>query len=66
MIPIPDPDTFAREQEIQRAIGIVQKTTRASILQIDELTIRAWINRGWPSSRVAQQWMALVKQDGES
>src|SRR5688572_15029054 len=38
--------TFAQEQQVQRTIAIIQKTHKVSILQIDEVAIRAAIAQG--------------------
>jgi hypothetical protein len=52
-----EPDVFYREQQVQHALAIIQKTAHVSILQINEASIRAAVDRGRTPGEIARQWL---------
>ena len=58
-----DVSDFQREQRVQEAIGIVQKTAHVSILYVDVAAIRTAIDRGCSPSVAARQVLALPTRE---
>jgi hypothetical protein len=57
---------FAQEQDVQRAIAVIQKMTGFSILFINEGLIRAEVQRGKTPNEIAQGWADRVWPTRES
>lgn len=54
--------TFAQEQQVQRAIGLIQKRFHLSILSINESIIRQAIGKGRTPEQIVTEMFRPTKE----